>query len=185
MCSSVRPTVHGLGFGYCGQITLQKCGCHWGLWVLLSVRSFVHHILKFLRVCWQISWKDYHKIWHADISSRYRCRWILLSFYYPRQPSAPTGIDVGHCLHPSVRPERHYHSNSLRISAISLKFGGWCTLTWSRLLYKMVMLSQFLRIPRHFEMSKIGQEQVRGRTLLLWLFLSFFEIFYDRLWPGR
>ena len=39
-------------------------------------------------------------------------------------PSAPTGFDVGHCVHPFVRPERHYHSNFLRISAISLKFGG-------------------------------------------------------------
>ena len=122
ICSSVCPTVHGLGFGYCGQITLEKCGCHWGL--LLSVLSFVHHSLRFLRVCWQISWKEYNKIWHADISSRYRCRWILLSFYYPRPPSAPTGIDVGHCVHLSVCPERHYHSNSLGIQDISLKFGG-------------------------------------------------------------
>ena len=124
MCSPVRPTVHGLEFGYCGQITLEKCSCHSGLWVLLSVRSLVHHISSFLRVCLQISWKEYHKIWHADISSRYRCRWILLSFYYPRPPSAPTGIDVGHCVHPFFQPERHYHLNSLRISAISLKFGG-------------------------------------------------------------
>ena len=151
--SSVRPTVHGLGFGNCDQITLEKCGCHWGLWVLLSVRSFVHHILRLLRVCWQISWKEYHKIWHADVSSRYQCQWILLSFYYPRPPS---GIDVSHCVHPSVRPEWHYHSNSLRISAISLKFGEWCKVTWSRLLYIMVMLSQFLRVPRHFEISKIS-----------------------------
>ena len=64
------------------------------------------------------------KFGHADISSRHLCQWILLSFYYPRPPSAPTGIDVGHCVRPSVRPERHYHSNSLRISDISLKFSG-------------------------------------------------------------
>ena len=27
-------------------------------------------------------------------------------------------------VHPYLRPERYYHSNSLRISAICLKFGG-------------------------------------------------------------
>ena len=36
----------------------------------------------------------------------------------------PTGIVVGHCVRPSVRPERHSRSNALRISTISLKFGG-------------------------------------------------------------
>ena len=42
------------------------------------------------------------------------------------------GIVVGHCVRPtgrlsvrpSVRPERRYVSNSLRISGISLKLGG-------------------------------------------------------------
>ena len=41
---------------------------------------------------------------------------------------APTGIDdcvdVGHCVRPSVRPERHYHLSFLKISAINLKYGG-------------------------------------------------------------
>ena len=74
--------------------------------------------------CFSAFAEEYHKIWRADISSRHLCRWILLSFNYLRPPSAPTGISVGHCVRPSVRPERHYHFNSLRISAVSLKFGG-------------------------------------------------------------
>ena len=56
--------------------------------------------------------------------------------FYPQLPSAPTGIVVGNCVHPSVcpavcpsvhpsvHPEWHSCFNSLRISAISLKFGG-------------------------------------------------------------
>ena len=164
MCSSVRSTVHGLGFGYCCQITLEKCGCHWGLRVLLSIRLFVHHIFRFLRIFWRISWKEYHKIWHADISSRHLCRWILLSFNYLWPPSAPTGIDVGHCVRPSVRPERHYHFNSLRISAISLKFGGMMHSTMDQ----MALLGHFLRVPRNFEIFDNRLfDQVWGMTLPL------------------
>ena len=37
--------------------------------------------------------------------------------FYPRPPSAPTGIVVGHCVrpvvYPSVRPEGRYRPNSL------------------------------------------------------------------------
>ena len=59
-----------------------------------------------------------------------------LAVYYPRPPLAPMGIFVGHCIRPSVRlsvcpsvslsvrPERRYRFNSLRISAFSLTFGG-------------------------------------------------------------
>ena len=40
---------------------------------------------------------------------------------------------------------------TLRISAICLKFGGWYIVPWSRTLFKMAMLSQFLHVPRNFE----------------------------------
>ena len=65
-------------------------------------------------------------------------------------------------MRPSIRPkrERGYRSNSLRISAIGLKLGGRCTVTWSRSLFKMAMLCQFLCVSQNF------------------------EIFYDRLGPG-
>ena len=57
----------------------------------------------------------------ADIDAdEYCCHFITHAW----PPSTPTGIDISHCVHPSVRPEIHYHSNSLRISAISIIFGG-------------------------------------------------------------
>ena len=39
-----------------------------------------------LHICWQITWKKWHKFWHADVSrwftlGRHRCRWVLLSFH--------------------------------------------------------------------------------------------------------
>ena len=63
---------------------------------------------------------------------------------------------------PSVRSKGHYGSNSLRISAINLKFGGMMHSTgwWSRLQFKMAILGQFLHISWNF------------------------EIFHDRLRPG-
>ena len=99
MCSSVRPTVHTLGFRYCGQISWKK-SLHFGklmypddlitvylcLWVLLSIRPFVHHIFRVLCICWDIIWKEWHKFWHADVARWltpiwHRCRWLLLSFH--------------------------------------------------------------------------------------------------------
>ena len=55
---------------------------------------------------------------------------------------------------PSIHLERRHRSNSLRISAISLKCGG----VMYRLLFRMVMLGQFLRVPRNFEIfyDRIG-----------------------------
>ena len=59
--------------------------------------------------------------------------WFGASFYhitlYPPSPSAPTGIVVVPCIRPPVRPtvcrpeRRRYHSYSLRISPIGLKYG--------------------------------------------------------------
>ena len=48
----------------------------------------------------------------------------IIIHFYPRPPLAPTGIVVGHSVFPSVHSEWCSFSNSLRISAISLKFGG-------------------------------------------------------------
>ena len=86
MRSSVRPTIHGLGFVYCIQsawkkwptiwhadvsrwLTLSIHGCLWILLlVCLSVRLFVYGIFRWLCICWQITWNKWHKIWHADVS---------------------------------------------------------------------------------------------------------------------
>ena len=60
-----------------------------------SVRRFVHHIFWFLCICWQITWKEWHNIWHADVSrwftlGRHRCRWVLWSFRtFIRPPHGP------------------------------------------------------------------------------------------------
>ena len=60
---------------------------------------------------------------------------------------------------PPTRPKRRYRSNSLRISAISLTFGGMMHNTMEQIT--LLMLGQLLRVPRNF------------------------EIFHDRLfWPG-
>ena len=90
MRSSVRPTIHGLGFVYCIQSAWKKwptnlaCWCiqmaytqhSWmlmdivvGLSVRPSVRLFVYGIFRWLCICWQITWNKWHKIWHADVSS--------------------------------------------------------------------------------------------------------------------
>ena len=53
-----------------------------------------------------------------------------------------------------------YRSYSLRISGISLKFGGMMHNNMKQIAFKVAMLGQFLRIPWNF------------------------EIFHDRLGPG-
>ena len=68
---------------------------------------------------------------------RHRCRRVLSSFPASACPSACSSV----CLF--VRPEGRYHPNSLRISAVALKFGRWCTLSWCRSHFKMAMLGQF------------------------------------------
>ena len=85
MRSSVRPTIHGLGFVYCIQSAWKKLAC-WciqmaytqhssmlmdivvGRSVRPSVRLFVYGIFRWLCICWQITWNKWHKIWHADVS---------------------------------------------------------------------------------------------------------------------
>ena len=86
MRSSVRPTIHGLGFVYCIQSAWKKWPTIWHadvsrwlilsihgcLWILLlvclSVHLFVYGIFRWLCICWQITWNKWHKIWHADVS---------------------------------------------------------------------------------------------------------------------
>ena len=87
MRSSVRPTIHGLGFVYCIQsawkkwpaiwhadvsrwLTLSIHGCLWILLlVCLSVHLSVYGIFRWLCICWQITWNKWHKIWQLDINS--------------------------------------------------------------------------------------------------------------------
>ena len=46
-------------------------------------------------ICWQITWRKWHKIWHADLFrwlnlGRHRYRWVLLSLYaFVRQSNSP------------------------------------------------------------------------------------------------
>ena len=63
------------------------------LGVLLSVCQFLQHIFRFLSICWQIAWNEWHNIWHADAS-----RW-LIAIWHP-----------GYCchfMHFSIRPTVH------------------------------------------------------------------------------
>ena len=80
MRSSVRPTIHGLGFVYCIQsawkkwptiwhadvsrwLTLSIHGCLWILLlVCLSVHLSVYGIFRWLCICWQITWNKC--LWH-------------------------------------------------------------------------------------------------------------------------
>ena len=65
------------------------------LWVLCpSVHPFVHHILSYLCICWQIIWKE----WHNEILHAYVFRWLTPNGTAP----VPTGIVIS-CIHPSVQ----------------------------------------------------------------------------------
>ena len=66
---------------------------------------------------------------------------------------------VCQCVCTSIHLERCYHSNSLKISAISWILVGWYTVPFSRSLLKMVMLSQILAIPRNLQIlhDRIGR----------------------------
>ena len=94
MRSSVRPTIHGLGFVYCIQSAWKKWPTIWhadvstqhswmlmdivvGLSVRPSVRLFVYGIFRWLCICWQITWNKWHKIWHDDVVII--GRWLLPS----------------------------------------------------------------------------------------------------------
>ena len=98
MRSSVRPTIHGLGFVYCIQsawkkwptiwhadvsrwLTLSIHGCLWILLlVCLSVHLSVCSFTAFSGGCAfadQITWNKWHKIWHDDVVII--GRWLLPS----------------------------------------------------------------------------------------------------------
>ena len=119
--------------------------------------------------------------WQILIDDRWQPSWKMAAIFdmgyvscntsfnlFPMAPTVrfgcymyPMGIVVGHCVRPSVCLERRYRSNSLRISAISLKFGGIMHSTIEQIDIKIAMLGNFLRVPWNF------------------------EIFHDRfLWPG-
>ena len=87
---------------YWGHICWKKNPhfCMLVRWLTLSlfmfmgiiVRPFVHQIFRLLCICWQISCKEWHKIWHADVSRWLtplwnRSRWLLLSFHTFIRPS--------------------------------------------------------------------------------------------------
>ena len=100
MRSSVRPTIHGLGFVYCIQsawkkwptiwhadvsrwLTLSIHGCLWILLlVCLSVHLSVYGIFRWLCICWQITWNKWHKIWHADVSPQPTLMLNHLGFFF-------------------------------------------------------------------------------------------------------
>ena len=99
MRSSVRPTIHRLGFVYCIQSAWKKWPTIWhadvsrwltgtqhswmlmdivvGLSVRPCVRLFVYGIFRWLCICWQITWNKWHKIWHDDVVII--GRWLLPS----------------------------------------------------------------------------------------------------------
>ena len=66
------PGQKSLHFGYAG-VSRRLASVYWHLWVSLSARPFFRKIFRFLCICWQIIWKEWHKIWHADIF-----RWLTL-----------------------------------------------------------------------------------------------------------
>ena len=100
------------------------------------------------------AWED---LWYRDKSES------CFPYYSWIPESLIFTLDAdGYCrrsLRPSVRPERRYHSNALRISTWNL--AEWYTVPWRRPLFNMAMLGQFLRVLRNF------------------------KIFHGRLGPGR
>ena len=124
---------------------------------------------------------DFMNLWFMSLSYRHTITDTLSSTniwrlhrklrIYPRSPSAPIGIVVGHCVRsyvgrsvclsvclsvrPSVRlsvcPERRFRCNSLRSSAISLKVGGTMHGADRYLKWTWHMDDQFGRVPRKLE----------------------------------
>ena len=81
-----------------------------------------------------------------------------ISNFHPQPQSALTGT-VGHCVRPSVcpsvRPEWCYHSNSLRISAMSLKCGEVVHSTMEQIITKNGHARPFLHVPWNLKFSMI------------------------------
>ena len=97
---STRPSVHlslGLGFGIVDK-SLGRNHQHFGmqmypddlpsvyrrLRVLLPIRPFVHHNFRFLRICWRMIWKEWHKI----------LAWWCIQMTYPWSTLMPMGMDI-------------------------------------------------------------------------------------------
>ena len=67
MRSSVRPTLREFRFWHCmwtylleEKVNILACWCIQMTYPeLMGVRPFVHHIFRFLCICWQITWKEW------------------------------------------------------------------------------------------------------------------------------
>ena len=69
---------------------------------------------------------------------------------------------------PSICPECHYCSNSWRISNIGLKFGGWCTVLWSRALFKIAMFHQMTWSSAELSYDKLGLWDIIVPSQIKW-----------------
>ena len=89
--------------------------------------------------------------------------------FYLQLPSTPTGIVVGPCTRPSVRPSVPNDITTLTLKGFQLSVWnlvGWCTLPWSISLLTMAMLDQFLCVPRNFEnWSRSEKRRYRSKSL--------------------
>ena len=73
---------------------------------------------------------------------KYLKSWYFL--FYPWPPLSFCGLGKRF-------EEQHYHSNSIRISAICLKLGVVMHSTMEQITIKMALLGQFLYVPQNFE----------------------------------
>ena len=111
--------------------------------------------------------------------------WILESLIFT------LGAD-GYCrrsLRPSVRPERRYHSNALRISTISLKFGRMIHNTMKE---TMAMLGQFLRVLRNLKIfhGRLGRWpilEMQGNHIMAWNLVAWCSVplKWIAIWNGH
>ena len=111
--------------------------------VRLSRTTFSHLLFKNFSYQHEIWWDDtqYHR---AERYLKWPCSANLCVFHGTLKLSMIV----------FTRSEgRHYRFNSLRISVINLNLVGWCTVTWSRLIFNEAMLGQFWRVPWNFEMG--------------------------------
>ena len=105
-------------------------------------------------------------------------RWRCLSFF-----SLGRHRPDGYCRR-SVHPERRSRSYSLRISAISLNFGGMMhTVPWVRLLYGYArpIFVCSTELSTEFFHDRLF-EQVLGMTLTIYLFKDF--SYWPEIWRG-
>ena len=88
---------------------------------------------------------------------RHRRRRALSSFHAPVRSSIRPSVCLPARLsrHMSVYSERHYHSNSLRLSAIGLNFGGIMHNTLKQNAAKNGRAQPILPVPRNFKIFHI------------------------------